>query len=197
MTHFKLFGVLPARLTKQAMQEINRQSNLWDQLPHRTQYPGSAHQLASDIWLRFDDTEKIDLYSIWSNLDMVDYPAAKLLPTCILLGKALLAETQGVAVGRMILTRLPPGAAITPHRDEGLTNQWFDRFHIVLAPGGQFFAGGEGVRMQTNEIWWFDNQQSHSVLNDGPTDRIHLIVDIRLNKSSPLRNWKSHNLEED
>ncbi len=36
--------------------------------------------------------------------------------------------------------------------------------------------------MKAGEAWWFDNSQEHEVVNNGITDRIHLIVDIRTSR---------------
>ena len=38
------------------------------------------------------------------------------------------------------------------------------------------------VNMLTGEIWWFNNQAEHEIINNSADDRIHLIVDIRVSK---------------
>jgi hypothetical protein len=40
----------------------------------------------------------------------------------------------------------------------------------------------EQVAMAPGEAWYFDNTKEHEVVNDGPDDRISLIISIRCEK---------------
>ena len=84
------------------------------------------------------------------------------------------------AMGRAVIARLRPQGTIHPHIDDRLYWLLRDRYHLVLksVAGSHFKAGGEEVRMQQGELWWFDPTVEHSAYNDSEEDRIHIIVDI-------------------
>ena len=83
-------------------------------------------------------------------------------------------------IGRVVVAKLKSKGEIGTHIDEGAYNAAYDRFHIVIKTNYQtmFTCGGETTRMGKGEVWWLDNKQSHSVINAGLTDRIHIIVDL-------------------
>jgi quercetin dioxygenase-like cupin family protein len=82
-------------------------------------------------------------------------------------------------LGRIMIVRLKTGGEIAPHIDEGAYARYYARFHLVLEsnPACVFKAGGELVHMAPGELWWFNHQVEHSVVNNGP-DRTHIIVDL-------------------
>lgn len=90
------------------------------------------------------------------------------------------AEEQGGRLGRARYARLPPGKTVLPHMDRGEYYRRRDRHHLVIRSekGSLLRAGGETVRMQEGELWWFDNKAVHDACNDSDTDRIHLIFDV-------------------
>ena len=88
-------------------------------------------------------------------------------------------EQQGGLLSRAKLVCLPPGHKVYPHIDRGEYYRLRNRYHLVLKSAGSWMrAGDEEVRMQTGELWWFDNNQIHEACNDGNEDRIHLIFDL-------------------
>lgn len=91
-----------------------------------------------------------------------------------------LADDLGGQLGRAKFARLPPGAVVKPHADRGRYYRVRDRYHCVIESrgGSSLTAGGESVRMQPGEIWWFDNKAIHSARNDSDLPRIHLIFDL-------------------
>ena len=90
-------------------------------------------------------------------------------------------RVDGERLGRVIITKLPPGKTITPHVASGAHAEYYTRHQIMLSnsPGSMFHCGDESVFMQTGEVWWFNNAVTHSVVNNSSDDRIALIVDIR------------------
>jgi hypothetical protein len=44
-------------------------------------------------------------------------------------------------------------------------------------PGCIFAAGGESQYMAPGELWWFNHQVEHYVINTGPA-RTHIIMDL-------------------
>ena len=91
-----------------------------------------------------------------------------------------LATELGGELGRARLARLPPGKVVSPHIDRGEYYRLRDRYHLVIrsARGSLLQAGGEQVRMQEGELWWFDNSAVHDARNDSGEHRVHLIFDV-------------------
>jgi Aspartyl/Asparaginyl beta-hydroxylase len=161
-------------------------SSLWNWLNVRKLFPGSSHKGIHDIIFRFAPmTGPQTFASVMDGLDNVTYfPAWQHLATNDLLGKAVLAARDGdVKLGRVIATRLDPGAVIDEHIDEGLYAHSHDRWHVVIDEGSfgsvEFWCGGEVLLPRSGMLFRFDHQQRHRVLNHGKLPRTHLIFDIR------------------
>lgn len=163
---------------------IARQPELWNANKIRTSYAGSSHNQASDILLRFNDLEKYkegDYSNILDDLDYIDYPALSKLPQARPLIFDLMRFVEGNRLGKIVITKLLPGNKISPHIDEGLSAEYYDRYHITLTNsiGSLFRAGDEFVNMKPGDIYLFNNKIEHEVINDSSEDRISLIIDIR------------------
>ena len=151
--------------------------DLWNENTLRTQHPGTAHAEVSDIWMMFNDpTGQV-------KDDKLVYPfrgwhTLKPLRQLVL---GLMHRVDGVHLGRVIVTRLPPGKQITPHVDGGAPATHFTRYQIALQslPGALFHIGDETVNFRSGDIWLIDNETKHSVTNNSKEDRIVCIVDIR------------------
>ena len=85
----------------------------------------------------------------------------------------------GGVVIRAMAVRLPAGARITPHVDEHESLRLGHRIHLPLVtnPRVRFFIDGVPHRFEAGRAVEVNNQLSHSVMNDGPIDRIHFIFD--------------------
>ncbi|HEV2674549.1 MAG TPA: aspartyl/asparaginyl beta-hydroxylase domain-containing protein [Aliidongia sp.] len=82
------------------------------------------------------------------------------------------------------LLRLAPGSRIREHRDYGLGfEQGVIRLHVPLetGPDVEFYLDGARVAMGVGECWYLDFARPHRVQNNGPTDRIHLVLDCEVN----------------
>lgn len=179
-------NVVPCQL------ELQTNHDLWNQHTLRTVTPGSPHREVDDIWLRMNDLDKCrqaDTDPIYvDHCESINYPAASRLPATRVLVMSVMAMVHGERLGRVIISRMAPGAQITEHKDIGpdLT-KWYDnepyysRFHIVIQgfPGSLFHCEDETVSMRTGEVWWFRNDLNHSVQNNSADDRIHIVCDIR------------------
>lgn len=159
-----------------------RQPALWNASTLRTRHPGTAHREVDDIWLRFNDIG--DPACVADDHESIDYPAFSLLPQARPLIFDLMRRVEGERLGRVLITRLPPGGRIYPHEDGGAHAAYYDRYQVALQglPGSVFRAGGEQVFMASGEVWWFDNSQTHEVINNSADDRVHMIVDIRVRR---------------
>lgn len=81
---------------------------------------------------------------------------------------------------RSLLVMLPAMSQIYPHRDGGGL-ELVKRTHLPLASNDNcvFTVGGERVVMRVGQLWQINNGGAiHSVANNGPTSRIHLISDF-------------------
>ena len=90
------------------------------------------------------------------------------------------AREMNCELSRATIVRLKPHSRVFRHIDEGSYYFLRDRFHLVLqsATGSALMSGGEEVRMQEGELWWFDNKQFHESRNDSGEWRIHYIFDL-------------------
>ncbi len=159
------------------MVAISRQPELWDQNTLRTKHPNTAHGAVSDIWLMFNDLEG----DVSNDIIVRPYPAFEKLPQARPLIFDLMRTVEGVTLGRVIITKLPPGKKITPHVDGGAPATYYKRYQMALQslPGALFTIGDETVNFESGEVWLIDNTKEHSVVNNSRDDRIVMIVDIR------------------
>lgn len=156
---------------------LARQPGLWNQDPTRTSFQGSPHKQVEDILLRFGNPNLQDLQA-WDRPAMAKVTGAKAL------AMAVMYAMGGVQLGRVVITKLAPGGKVDPHPDEGPYAEFYTRYHVVLQglPGSMFHCGDEAVQMQTGELWWFDSRTEHWVANNSREDRIHMIVDVRIDE---------------
>lgn len=155
---------------------LMRNPQLWDQDTTRTTFEGTPHDEVNDVLLRFGPPDGNDL-------EATDRPAMKLLPEVKKLALDVMRMVGGSRLGRIVVTKLEPGSKIAPHADTmGAYSKYYTRYHIVLQglPGSMFGCGDETVNMLTGEIWWFDASAEHYLINNSKDDRVHLLVDVRI-----------------
>ena len=88
------------------------------------------------------------------------------------------------ALGSVRFLRLAPGARIREHRDHDLTPEaGLARMHvpIITNPQVEFFLDADRVDMQPGECWYLNFSLPHWIENNGDTDRIHLVIDCKIN----------------
>lgn len=168
------------------MLAVARQGELWDRDPCRTTFDGTPHGEVNDIILRFGS---VDFDEAGDDLEAVDRPEMQRFPGLKTMLLDLMRLVGGVRLGRVVITKLEPGKRILPHADVvGKYAEYYTRFHVVLQglPGSTFTCGegadAETVQMLTGECWWFDAHAMHALSNNSKDDRIHLLVDIRIDK---------------
>lgn len=174
MNNFQLVGqvdVFPL------MHQLQRHPELWNENDLRTTHPGSAHTQASDIWVWFNDVTA----DVANDIQTRPYRAWDVLPAVRPLVLDLMRRVDGTQLGRVIITKLPPGAEITPHVDQGAPATFYRRYQIALKslPGSLFHIADETVSFRDGEVWWINNRETHSVVNNSADDRIVVIVDVR------------------
>lgn len=151
---------------------------MWNEHDLRTRYPQSPHHAADDILLRFNELDAPE--DVINDIQTHPFDAWFQLPVRDMV-LDLMRAVGGTQLGRALITRLAPGASITPHADGGAPATFYERYQVMLQclPGVVFRSGDETVQMQTGDVWWFNNTQEHEVVNNSADDRIVLIADIR------------------
>lgn len=157
-----------------------RKPDLWNENTLRTEHPETAHADCSDIWLMFNDTT--DASAVPNDREVIPYRAWFELPEAQAIVLDLMRRVSGVRLGRVIITKLPPGGKITPHIDGGAPAEYYKRFQVALQtrPGCLFKIGEETVQFQPGDVWLINNRETHGVINNSDDDRIAMVVDIRI-----------------
>jgi Aspartyl/Asparaginyl beta-hydroxylase len=179
MRHFQHLGEWDATPLALA---IARKPDLWNQHTFRTTYENTPHANADDILLRYSAPKVTNPDKVRNDFELHTYPAWHELPEARPVIFNLLRRFEGIALGRVVISRIPPGGVILPHADNyGDYVQDGARFHAVVQglPGSKFHCGGETVQMLSGSVWWFDHKEMHSVENHSADDRVHLMIDIR------------------
>lgn len=75
------------------------------------------------------------------------------------------------------ITLLPAHEDIREHTDEVSDLR---RFHVAIKTNEEviFYCGNSKINMKVGDCWEFDYKKWHKVLNDGNTDRVHLLIDL-------------------
>ena len=154
---------------------IRSHPELWNQHPARTESPESPHHGLDDIWLRFAASGGKNVggeehESIW-------YPSAEVLGVKPVV-QNLYERFEGKKLGGVLLTRIPPGATCRPHQDLGWHAQEYEKFALQIdsAPGQRFCFEVEELETQPGDVFWFNNQYLHWVVNPTCYERVTLIV---------------------
>lgn len=164
--------------------DLYRQPELWDANTARTGGAG-AFKDTSDIWVRFrDPAELVSREAYAEEFRCRWYPAWHALPHLRPIVFGLMARVEAVELGGVLITRVPAGGQVSPHDDRG---RWHPEFfctkaYLPLASNDRCYSrcGNERVVMKVGEAWLFDNLETHSTVNEGETDRITLIVSMRV-----------------
>ncbi|WP_443947011.1 aspartyl/asparaginyl beta-hydroxylase domain-containing protein [Pedobacter sp. AW1-32] len=87
--------------------------------------------------------------------------------------------------GSIRLLNLRSGSIIKAHRDVELSfEQGEARLHIPIFtnPDVEFYVQEDRVIMEQGEVWYINANIQHRVKNQGSTDRIHLVIDCKVNE---------------
>lgn len=157
---------------------IELQPELWNQNTFRTEHEKSPHSEASDIIVRFNKVS--DIKTVMNDIECFWQDAAFQLPVMPFIYD-LMMNVAGDQIGRVVITKLEPGAKITPHVDAGAPAKYYQRFHLSLknAPGAYFRCGDEKFEPIPGTWFIVDNSQEHEVVNESAMERWTMIVDVR------------------
>jgi quercetin dioxygenase-like cupin family protein len=82
------------------------------------------------------------------------------------------------------LMRLAPGSEIKEHTDDGLRfEEGLARVHVPVLtnPDVEFYLNGSRIVLAAGSCWYLRLSDPHRVANRGRTDRVHLVVDLKVN----------------
>lgn len=130
-----------------------------------------------------------------SSLQMnMAYRDTSLLDNCIYLQSVIsFFECEKMSVRLM---KLDPGAVIKEHTDYDMSFEEGEaRFHIPILsnPDVEFFVEEEKIPLKEGECWYLNLSLKHRVNNRGNTNRIHLVIDCKVNEW--IENLLNHNAE--
>jgi hypothetical protein len=111
--------------------------------------------------------------------EFADTPRLMACPAIQAVMAAFACPLEGVR-----LLRLRAGSRIREHRDYGLCLEKGEfRVHVpvVTNPLVDFTLGGERLTLRAGECWYLNFDLPHAVANAGTVDRVHLVLDGRVN----------------
>lgn len=82
------------------------------------------------------------------------------------------------------LMRLTPGSRILEHEDHDPDAEaGTARLHLPITTNAEveFLLNRRPVTMRPGELWYLRLSEPHAVANRGATDRVHLVIEVRLN----------------
>lgn len=139
----------------------------WDVLPLRCQQQHlNAHPILQGFSINTGDN--------WENLPLLQYcPAIE----------AIFSQLH-CPIKAARLMRLKAGAHITEHRDHRLSIEFREaRLHVPICTSADvsFIVNNKKIPMHAAELWYFNADQPHQVLNQSREDRINLVIDCVAN----------------
>lgn len=153
-------------MTRDWLPHVNRgdYDGGWDVMPLRCQ---AQHVNAHPILQGFSLHAAAD--------DWCDLPAVQQCPSL----QQLLHQLQCPLLS-VRLMRLHAGANILPHRDRGLHLGCGEaRLHVPVwtNPDVHFIVAGQEIPMRAGEVWYFNADEEHEVVNRSTEARTHLVMD--------------------
>jgi mannose-6-phosphate isomerase-like protein (cupin superfamily) len=119
---------------------------------------------------------------IYSDPSCTSFSDTSILARCPYLQTALAAFRCELDAVRLMA--LSPGSEIKEHRDHELSvEEGVARLHVPVTtdPEVRFYLNGEVVSMRPGECWYLRLSDPHRVVNEGARDRVHLVIDARVN----------------
>jgi Aspartyl/Asparaginyl beta-hydroxylase len=163
--------------------QLEAHPELWGQQAARLG-ANSPHAESTDIWLRYRDVES---YAIQYGTNMAHFcdehesvwlPPSELIPAAVAIADQIAGN---MALGGVLLTKLPPGARIARHTDHGWHAEAHDKFYVAVQarPGMKFCWDDGAIEAVDGEVYRFRNDVPHWITNESPVDRISMIVCVR------------------
>jgi hypothetical protein len=133
----------------------------------------------SGVALRTTPGARVPLYPDPTSTEFIDQPV---LDRCPYIREVLSAFDCPLTFVRLL--KLAAGSNIREHRDHCLSYEDGEvRLHIPVQtnPGVEFAVAGQPLPLREGECWYINFNLPHRIHNRGTADRIHLVIDCRLN----------------
>lgn len=155
--------------------------DLWDEHSLRRASPGSPHSEMTDIWARFGSVEDGDYSQLGTPHSAVWYPCIDRIKGLKRVAFQLMALVNGEQLGGILITKLPSGAKIAPHIDQGWHAGFYEKFYLSInSPKGSYFGFEDGrIDAKEGDCYWFRNDVLHWVENPTDEERISIIICIK------------------
>lgn len=164
------------------VQALTRQPWLWDEYNARTVIQNGPFEGTHDIWARFASQEFLKSEEdLGKPHDSVWYDAVNSLPQIKDIAHLLMTEVRGERLGGILITKIPPGGMVKPHVDGGWHAEYYDKYAVQLQGNCDqaFCFDNDSLIAIPGDVYWFNNQVNHWVVNNSTEDRITMIVCIR------------------
>lgn len=180
--HLKHFIKLGEYDVSEAARQLDTQPQLWNRYSERTR--GATFKQTDDIWVRYRARHELVSREKFAEPHFAEfYPAWDALPALHPIVFDLIRTVRAVYLGGILITRIPPGGVILPHHDRGTWHaEYMDtKVYVPLKANDKCIneCGGESRVIRAGEAVIFDNLITHSVENNGDTERVTLIVCMR------------------
>ncbi len=119
--------------------------------------------------------------------------------------KALIARLKCPVMSARFLN-LKAGAVIKQHRDNDLAFEKGEarlHFPVITNPRVEFYCEDDRIILQEGQCWYLNANLPHRVSNNGDEDRIHLVIDCKVNdwlkdviNSAPEISFKEEGIDE-
>lgn len=182
MSHFELIKA-DVDVSK-LLAEIDAHPDIWNERPER-RAGESPHRETADVWCRYADpawlAQKRDFMgphkSVW-------WPVTRHIPAVFGVVDDIEDALGGdLALGGILLTRIPPGQQVYPHHDRGTwhAEYYTTKVWLPLRANDRCVNWVEDEKMvwKPGEAWSHDNLLTHAVENGGETERICFIMCFR------------------
>ena len=92
----------------------------------------------------------------------------------------ILEKYPNTFMNKCMLPKLKAGGEIVEHIDMGKSLTWSHRIHVPIITNKDviFNINNTSFNMEEGKIYEINNQELHSVVNGGETDRVHLLIDL-------------------
>lgn len=165
--------------------QLEAHPELWDVHRERKDTPGSPHVHMHDIWVRWRPRRELLEPRHYGEPHISEfYPSWYELPSLKPIIFDMMAQARSTYLGAIFITKIPPGKSILPHDDSGTWHAEYmnHKLYVPIKANDECvnYCGDEEVVMKAGECWTFNNLIHHSVENKGKTDRITLIVSMRV-----------------
>jgi hypothetical protein len=178
---------------KPYLEQLAANPDLWDTRDFRkvARYNGqlSPHRESNDIWVRHQSYDGLGKYDTPEGAASVHvpsisewYPESLKLPAAFDMAEKVASQLGAVQMGGHYIIRLGAGKKVYPHRDFSWHSTYYNKYMVILKTqdGVKFGWERSGILIpETGDLWNFENDTVHWVVNDSDEDMIIATFSVR------------------